>query len=99
MNPGLPTNYTVAHSQLVEEQFLELVLRATELGIRPLCLRAARYTYDELRYAPAQFGESREYLSHLELELRIAFAPPLYVEFAVHEQSRQVFIRRFGLLG
>jgi hypothetical protein len=99
VNPGPPTNYTVAHSQLVEERFLELVQRATELGIRSLFLRAARYTYDELRYAPAQFGESREHLPHMELELRIAFAPPLYVEFAVHEQSRQVFIRRFGMLG
>jgi len=99
VNPGPTTNYTVAHSQLVEERFLELVQQATALGIRSLFLRAARYTYDELQYAPAQFGQSRERLSHLELELRIAFAPPLYVEFAVHEQSRQVFIRRFGLLG
>lgn len=99
MNPGPPTDCTVAHSQLVEERFLELVQRATELGIRSLFLRAARYTYDALRYAPSLFGESREHLPHMALELRIAFAPPLYVEFAVHEQSRQAFIRRFGLLG
>lgn len=33
----------------------------------------------------------------MELSLRIAFAPPLYVEFAIHGVSQQVFIRRFGL--
>jgi len=44
-----------------------------------------------------EFGESREYLSHLGLHLRIGFAGPLFVEFAVNLSHRLVFVRRFGL--
>jgi hypothetical protein len=99
MNPGPPVNYRVSQSQLVEEQFLRLVALATEQGRRRLVLRAARYVVEELAYDPARFGESRGVLPDMELSLRIAFAPPLYVEFAIHESSRQVFVRRFGLYG
>ena len=38
-------------------------------------------------------------LQHLDLFMRIGFAGPVYVEFAVHVPSRQVFVRRFGLQG
>lgn len=98
MNPGPPVNYHVSQSQLVEEQFLQLVARATEQGRRKLVLRAARYIVEELGYDPVRFGESRGVLPDMQLSLRIAFAP-LYVEFAIHESSRQVFVRHFGLYG
>lgn len=97
MNPGPPVNYTVSQSQLLTEQFLQLVELATRQGRRRLVLRAARYVVEELAYDPNHFGESRGELPDMELSLRIAFAPPLYVEFAIHEASQQVFIRRFGL--
>jgi hypothetical protein len=99
MNPGPPVNYHVSQSQLITEQFLQLVELATQQGRRRLILRAARYMIEELAYDPTRFGESRGTLPDLELSLRIAFSPPLYVEFAVHEPSKQVFIRRFGLYG
>ncbi|MBN9122818.1 MAG: hypothetical protein J0I06_27385 [Planctomycetes bacterium] len=99
MSPGPPVSYRVSQSQLVTEQFLQLVALATEQGRRRLVLRAARYVMEELAYAPVRFGESRGVLPHLDLSLRIGFAPPLYVEFAIHEPSRQVFVRRFGLYG
>lgn len=99
MNPGPPVNYNVSQSQLVTEQFRQVIALATSQGRRRLALRAARYMIDELAYDPVQFGESRGVLPHLQLVLRIAFVPPLYVEFAIHEASRQVFIRRFGLCG
>lgn len=92
MNPGPPVNYRVSQSQLVEEQFLQLVTLATEQGRRRLVLRAARYVIEELAYDPAGFGESSGVLPHMDLSLRIAFAPLLYVEFAIHEPSRQVFV-------
>jgi hypothetical protein len=100
MNPGpLPVNYHVSQSQLVTEQFLQVVAAATAQGRRQLFLRAARYAIEDLAYDPAGFGESRGALPELELSLRIGFAPPLDVEFAIHEPSRQVFIRHFGLYG
>jgi hypothetical protein len=74
-----------------------LVELAARQGRRRLVLRAARYVIEELAYDPNHFGESRGALPHMELSLRVAFAPPLYVEFAVHEASKQVFVRRFGL--
>ena len=99
MNPGPPVNFRVSQSQLTAEQFRHLMALAHQQGRRGLVLRAARYMIDELAYDPVKFGESRGHLPHLQLELRIAFAPPLYVEFAVHEAARQVFIRGFGLCG
>jgi hypothetical protein len=98
MNPGPPVNDTVSQSQLIMGQFVQSVALATEQG-RLLVLRAARYVIEELAYDPNHFGESRGLLPHMELSLRIAFAPPLYVEFAIHEVSKQVFVRRFGLYG
>jgi hypothetical protein len=97
MNPGPPVNYTVSQSQFTTEQFLRPVELATQQGRRRLVLRAARYTVEELAYDPNHFGESRGVLPHLDLSLRIAFAPPLYVEFAIHEPTKQVFVRWFGL--
>ena len=79
MNPGPPVNYRVSQSQLTAEQFRQLMALAQSQGRRQLVLRAARYVIDELAYDPLKFGESRGHLPHLQLELRIAFAPPLYV--------------------
>jgi hypothetical protein len=97
MNPGPPVNYRVSQPQTITAQFLQITALARSQGRLPLVLRASRYVMDELAYDPLHFGESRGAYPHLQLELRIAFVPPVYVWFAVHEQSRQVFIRRFGL--
>ena len=97
MKPRPPINYEVSQSRLVTEQFLQLFARAEQLGWREVFLEAGGYMMDELAYEPLRFGESRGTLPHLDLEMRIAFAPPLYVEFAVHEQTHQVFIRHFGM--
>jgi len=34
-----------------------------------------------------EFGESREYLPHLDLHLRIGFAGTIYAEFAVNHRT------------
>lgn len=94
-----PINYQVSYPAVVAEAFRRLLDRATAEGRLPLVLRAGRYMMDELAYEPQRFGESRGFLDHAELHVRIAFAPPLYVEFAVHEPSRQVFIQKIGLGG
>jgi hypothetical protein len=75
MNPGPPVNYTVSQSELMTEQFLQLVELATQQGRHRLVLRAAGYIVEELAYDPNHFGESRGVLAHMEIDLRIAFAP------------------------
>jgi hypothetical protein len=52
---------------------------------------------EELARTPTAFGESRDYLEHLDLRMRIGFAGPFSVQYAVHEPTRQVFIRSFTL--
>jgi hypothetical protein len=91
-------NYTVSQPQAVTEAFVQLADVAAREGRRPLVFRAARYMLDELAYDPMGFGESRGFLPHAGLDMRIAFPRPLGVIFAVHEVSRQVFIQRVVLL-
>ena len=95
----MPDEYQVHSSGLVTEQFREVLRRAQERGILPLALRASKWIMEELARTPMVFGESRDYLAHLDLRLRIGFAGPFSVQFAVHEESRQVFIRSFKLSG
>lgn len=97
MTPKPPINYRVSQSQAVTERYLQLFAQAVILDRRRIFLVASRYIVEELAYDPLHFGESRGRLQHLDLDMRIAFAPPLYVEFAVHEPSHQVFIRHFGM--
>jgi len=99
MTPGSPINFRVSQPAHVTAQFLQLVALGQLQGRRRLVLRACKYIMDELAYDPLHFGESRGTYPHLELEMRIAFAPPVQVQFAVHSKSRQVFIRRFAMPG
>lgn len=91
--------FQVAQAQQVTEQFRELLDVARVRGILAPTARAARWVLEELARTPMEFGESREYLTHLDLHLRIGFAGPIYVEFAVNLPNRMVFIRRYGLNG
>jgi hypothetical protein len=92
-----PINYRVSEAAVVTERFRQLLDRAEAEGRLPLVVRATQYMMDELAYAPFQLGESREFRASLQLHVRLAFVPPLQVEFAVHEPCRQVFILRVGL--
>ena len=89
-------NFEVAHSQAVLEEFRRILDLARSQAILPITLRASRWILEELARTPMEFGESREHLAHMDLHLRIAFASPLYVEFAVNLPSHIVFVRRFG---
>jgi hypothetical protein len=93
------SEFQVAHSQRAVQEFRTLLDSARDRGILPLTLRASRWILEELARTPMEFGESREYLQHLDLHLRIGFAGPVSVEFAVNLPNRMVFIRRFALRG
>jgi hypothetical protein len=85
--------YQISHSQLVAEQFRHLLDLAHNRGILPVTLRASRWILEELSRTPMEFGESREYLPHLDLHVRIGFAGPIYAEFGVNLPNKIVFIR------
>ena len=93
-----PVNFTISHSQAVADEFQRLFEVARSQNRLPLAVRAGRFLWDELGYDPTAFGESREYYAAADLRVRIAFARPWCVEFAVHFPSRTVFLRRFALL-
>jgi hypothetical protein len=90
-------NYDVSSSAAVTEEFSQLIHAVQDRGLLPVVLPAARWIMEELARTPMPFGESRDYLQHLQLHLRIGFAGPISVQFAVHEERRLVFIRRFRL--
>ena len=92
-----PRDYRVSHSQLTMEEFRQILDLAWSRGILRRVVSASRWILEELALTPMEFGESREYLPHLDLHLRIGFAGPVQVEFAVNLPNRIVFIRRFGL--
>ncbi len=93
-----PANYKVSEPEAVTNEFRAIISRARAEGRIALVRRAARYLMDELACDPVGFGESRDYLATMDLDTRVGFARPLYVEYAIHEPSRQVFIRRVRLL-
>jgi hypothetical protein len=93
-----PVNYRVSEPGVVKDAFRSLLDRAQSEGRLALVLRAARYVWDELAYDPAHLGESRARFHALDLDFRITFSGPLVVEFTVHEPTRQVFVRRVGLV-
>jgi hypothetical protein len=92
-----PDEYQVHSSGIVTEQFREALRAAIGRGVRLLALQASKWIMEELAPTPMTFGESRDYLDHMELHLRVGFAGPFTVQFAVHEESKQVFIRSFTL--
>jgi len=89
-------DFQVSHSRAVVEEFRRILDLARAQGILPITLRASRWILEELTRTPMEFGESRDHLTHLDLHLRIGFAGPLFVEFAVNIPNRLVIVRRFG---
>ncbi len=90
--------YRVDHSAEVAEQFLKLSEQAQASGRRTAFLRAARWIMEELASTPHEFGESRERYEALRLTRRCGIVRPLFVDYAIHDEHRIVFIRRFALL-
>lgn len=91
------TRYTVSSSALVTGHFRGLIAVARQRGMLAEFVRAGDWIVSELERTPLEFGESRDYLPHLQLRPRVAFVDPLTVWFAVHEAQPLVFIRGFRL--
>jgi hypothetical protein len=89
--------YQVVNSQAVAEQFRDLADEARASGHLPLFLAAARWILEELARTPTEFGESWTTWPGSDLIFRRGFAGPLFVQYAIREDERVVYIRRFAL--
>lgn len=86
-------HYRVDHSGAVADEFRRLADLAHGSGRLPAFLRAARWIVEELARTPHEFGESRERYEALRLTRRCGI-----VDYAINDEHRIVFIRRFALL-
>jgi hypothetical protein len=91
--------YKVSASAEVTNELMKLIDRARQLGILDEFYDAGIWIQSELKSTPLEFGEARYvHLDENRLQLRCATIRPLHVEFAVHEASHNVFIRRYALV-
>lgn len=90
--------YRVVNSAAVAEQFRALAEEARGSGRLAAFLAAARWIMEELARTPTEFGESWMTRPGSDLIFRRGFARPLHVQYAVREEERVVFIRRFVLV-
>jgi hypothetical protein len=89
-------NYKLTYLSGVTDRFRECMDMAKHEGRMSLALRSAKLIIGELETEPNTFGESRELFPAAGLVFRLAFAGPMSVYFAVHEQAKTVFIRTFN---
>lgn len=92
-------SYRVFTSGVATDSLDRALSAARERGIYRQAKAAARWLVSELAVTPMQNGESRGYFQHLQLYRRLAFARPVSVLYAVHEDSKTVFVLAFGLTG
>lgn len=92
-------HYQVHHSIDVSNQFRHILSECRDRGDLAIAIQSARWLLSELQSTPLELGESR-YASENQparLLFRIATAGPIQVEFAVRDDVKMVFIRRFAL--
>lgn len=88
--------YRVTHSGVAADQLEAALARAEASGEKRDALKAARWAWEEMERTPREFGESRDYWPHAKIQQRIAFVPPLYFIFGVHDERPEVFVIRVG---
>ncbi len=90
--------YRISNAAVVSDQLRAVLGRARATGVLRVGVAAARWLVEEWERTPFEFGESREYLGHADLHMRIVFVPPLYAVFGIHEPSHTVFVSKIGWL-
>lgn len=90
--------YQVFNSAAVAEQCRTLAGEARAQGRLPIFLAATRWVMEELARTPTEFGESWMTRPGSDLIFRRGFARPLHVQYAVREDKRVVYSRRFALV-
>ena len=91
--------YSISSPLVAKDQLHRVMAQAMAEGQFELAVQAGEWLIEELARTPLELGESRDVLPHLNLKVRLAFVRPIAVQFAVHEESKQVFVRGFAYCG
>ena len=93
-----PPQYQVLIPQAAQEEFREVIRRASTRGQATEALWASAKLLEGLRWLADELGESRFPLRMLG-DLRVAVIGPVGVVFAVDRAKMVVHVGRFRLLG
>jgi len=95
MTPNQP--FEVLASAAVAAALRELLERTKGTPRHEEIVTSFRVIHDDLRAAPMQIGEDRDYLPHLELTQRIGFRGPLIFRYSVNLKRRTVWLQSVRL--
>jgi hypothetical protein len=85
--------FAVSQSGRAAEELAAILELLRQRGETAIAARSVHWILEELSRTPLEFGESRYHLEHFDLYIRVGFAGPCRVNFAVSVPHRQVFIR------
>jgi hypothetical protein len=93
-----PPRYRIHAASAVNEQLLDVFVRATARGQRAEAIAAAAKIEEGLTWLADELGESRFPLKVLG-EMRVVVIGPVGAVFAVDRAKLEVHVGRFRLLG
>ena len=94
-----PTRFRVLMPQVCRDQLRLIADEAGRLDIREAVEASIEEAEYRLQNEANDWGESREYLPVMKLEIRVGFARVLTVWYALDSDNRVVYLRRFHLHG
>ena len=89
--------YRVVNSGVVEEQFRELLAEVRGTAREAGFVDSAKSLMRTLSQAPAEFGESAATDPNSRLVFRRGFSGSLFVQYAIDDSAKTVYLRRFAL--
>lgn len=89
--------YRIAISRAEHDKLLQWANWADEADLRSDYIACLKELEFRLGYEPGEWGESRETLSNLGLQMRIGTCRVITVSYGVHENNKTVFVKQFRL--
>jgi hypothetical protein len=95
---GKPIRYKVTFTGSVGQEIKSLYANAKDIGLGKEYLEALSLAIYRLSHDPWGFGEMTGRLNHAKWTIHVRVVKPLLIEFAIHEESPTVFIKRVKLM-
>jgi hypothetical protein len=95
-NPEAP--YRIHSHPAAREALHGYIRHASSPAVRQRIISAAKQVIHSLEQQPRLFGEPRNYLPNLKLEIRVGGVEPLVFTYGVSEVQKYVVIRTIHLL-
>jgi hypothetical protein len=89
--------YRIAISHSEHNKLTEWENWADEKNLRSEYIARLKELEFRLGYEPSEWGESRETLPNLDLQVRIGTCRMITVLYGVHEEKKTVFVKQFHL--